>query len=100
MVKHLAGALGLAAGAVMLIGIGGAAAQDRSVDDISHLDSSWEALSVSGTHEFYVNCTGRDDYLATADGADYKEAQMKAWEESKTRVGSNTCWPIWRGKVK
>ena len=52
-----------------------------------------------GTHQFYVWCTGTSDYLATANGANAEDAQMKLYDASKAH-GRSTCWPIWQGRVR
>lgn len=82
MTKFLSGALGLAAGALLLTGPALA------------LDASWEAKSKAGTHQFYVWCTGGADSQQTADGATMEEAQAAV----AASVGSS-CWPVWQGLV-
>ena len=79
--NKLAGGLGLVAGAMMLMS-GNAFA----------LDSSWDALSKAGKHQFYVWCTGRDDYEESAEGSDAKDAQAKV-----AASAGDTCWPVWQG---
>lgn len=101
MVKGTAGITGLALGAAMMLGT--AIAAPGNVDgmmETAHLNSSHETWEQSGTHEFYVNCTSMDDYIARADGANMKAAQEAAYQESLTKAGGNTCWPVWRGMVK
>jgi len=61
------------------------------------LDPSWEASQQSGTHQFYVWCTGEADYEADQDGSNYKDAQTKLYEKLKSE-GKANCWPIWQGK--
>ena len=56
------------------------------------LDSSFEAMSQSGNHKFYVWCTGKDDYTTSQNGADAKEAQAAI----AAKAGNN-CWPVWQG---
>jgi hypothetical protein len=56
------------------------------------MDSSFEAMSQSGNHQFYVWCTGKDDYSATESGANAKEAQAAL----AAKAGEN-CWPVWQG---
>lgn len=56
------------------------------------LDSSFEAMSQSGNHKFYVWCTGKDDYTENATGANAKEAQAAL----AAKAGKN-CWPVWQG---
>jgi len=82
MNKIIAGAFGLAAGALLLTGPALA------------LDSSYEAQSKSGTHQFYVWCTGAADSEATADGATMEEAMATL----QANVGG-TCKPVWQGLV-
>lgn len=56
------------------------------------VDSSWDAMSKSGNHQFYVWCTGKADSTATEQGSNAKDAQAKL----AAKVG-NTCWPVWQG---
>lgn len=58
----------------------------------SALDLSFEAMSQSGNHTFYVWCTGKDDYTETVSGANAKEAQAAL----AAKAGKN-CWPVWQG---
>lgn len=83
--KKFAMALGLAAGLSMTAIATGAQAE---------LSFSWDDMSKSGTHQFYVWCTGKDDYTETAQGANAKEAQS-----SVAAKAGNTCWPVWQGLV-
>ncbi len=76
--KKITGILGMAAGAVMLM----------SAPAIA-LDSSFDAMSKSGKHQFYVWCTGAADSVKTADGSDAKDAQAK--------LATASCWPVWQG---
>ncbi len=85
MAKLKTGLMGLAAGAVMLLGAGAASA----------LDSSVEGMDIAGTHQFYVWCTGANDYEATADGSDWKDAQANLY----STLQGGTCWPVWQGLV-
>jgi len=78
------GLMGLAAGAVMLF-----------AGSASALDSSVEGMEMSGTHQFYVWCTGADDYETTADGSDWKDAQANLY----ATMSGGTCWPVWQGRV-
>ena len=52
----------------------------------------------SGKHQFYVWCAGGSDYVATANGANAEDAQMKLYDANKAR-GRTTCWPVWQGRV-
>jgi hypothetical protein len=56
------------------------------------LDSSFDAMSQSGNHQFYVWCTGKADYSAAQNGADAKAAQKAL----ASKAGSK-CWPVWQG---
>lgn len=56
------------------------------------LDSSFEAMSQSGNHKFYVWCTGKDDYSASESGANAEEAQAAV-----AKKAGNNCWPVWQG---
>ena len=78
------GLMGLAAGTVMLF-----------AGSASALDSSVEGMEMSGTHQFYVWCTGADDYEATSDGSDWKDAQTNLYNT----MAGGTCWPLWQGLV-
>jgi hypothetical protein len=79
--KKTIGFVGLVAGAAMMLS--GAAVA---------LDSSFDAQSKAGTHQFYVWCTGGADSVKTSDGANAKEAQ----EKLAASAGGN-CWPVWQG---
>ncbi len=57
------------------------------------LDSSFDAQSMAGDHQFYVWCTGKDDYEATETGDNAAAAQAALAE----KAGAN-CWPVWQGK--
>ena len=56
------------------------------------LNSSFDAMSQSGNHKFYVWCTGKDDYTATQAGDNAKAAQAAV----ASKAGSK-CWPVWQG---
>ena len=56
------------------------------------LDSSFDAMSQSCSHKFYVWCTGKDDYTATQSGDNAKAAQAAV----AAKAGSK-CWPVWQG---
>ncbi|MGF1456424.1 MAG: hypothetical protein ACFB6R_13745 [Alphaproteobacteria bacterium] len=62
------------------------------------LDSSQEARALNGSHQFYVWCTGADDFTMTQAGATAQAAQTTAFEALKAE-GKATCWPIWQGLV-
>lgn len=79
--KKTIGILGMAAGAAMMLSSAASA-----------LDSSFDAMSKSGTHKFYVWCTGGADSETTQQGANATEAQAAA----AAAAGGN-CWPIWQG---
>ena len=51
-----------------------------------------------GTHQFYVWCSGHQDYVATAEGANAEEAQMKLYNAAKD-AGQTACWPVWQGRI-
>ncbi len=51
-----------------------------------------------GTHQFYVWCSATQDYVATAQGANAEEAQMKLYNAAKTS-GNAACWPVWQGRI-
>ncbi|HSM94550.1 MAG TPA: hypothetical protein VLT91_00800, partial [Rhizomicrobium sp.] len=52
----------------------------------------------AGTHQFYVWCAGSHDYMATANGSNAEDAQMKLYDAAKSK-GKNNCWPVWQGRV-
>jgi hypothetical protein len=52
---------------------------------------------VRGTHLFYVWCPGTNDFLASAEGANAEEAQMRLYTE--TKATGKKCWPVWQGRV-
>ena len=56
------------------------------------LDSGFDAMSQSGNHQFYVWCTGKDDYTAAQSGDNAKAAQLAL----AGKAGKN-CWPVWQG---
>ncbi len=56
------------------------------------LNSNVDAMSESGNHQFYVWCTGADDYVQVSQGSNAKDAQ----EKLAARAGNN-CWPVWQG---
>lgn len=56
------------------------------------LDSSFDAMSKSGKHQFYVWCTGGKSSVQSADGSNAKEAQAKL-----AASAGNSCWPVWQG---
>jgi len=80
-----------AVGAVLFAAAGVAAAgnfaSDRQVD-----------FFAGGTHQFYVWCGNGDDYLATVEGRNAEEAQMKLYGDVKA-AGKTACWPVWQGRV-
>lgn len=83
--------LAAALGGVLFAAAGVAAAgnfsSDRQVD-----------FFAQGTHQFYVWCSGTGDYVATAEGANAEEAQMKLYTAAKAS-GKTSCWPVWQGRV-
>lgn len=81
IMKKFAGIVGLAAGATMLLTAGAFA-----------LDSNFDTMSKAGKHQFYVWCTGKADYVESADGSNAKDAQAKI----AAKAGNN-CWPVWQG---
>lgn len=101
MIKKKAGVLGVVLGAALGMGVSGALATGvEGMMDVSHLNSAHENWAQAGTHEYYVVCTSIDDYITRVDGPNLKETQMTAYQESITKAGGNTCWPVWRGMVK
>jgi hypothetical protein len=80
-----------AVGGVLFAAAGVAAAgnfaSDRQVD-----------FFAKGTHQFYVWCGSGGDYLATIDGTNAEEAQMKLYTAVKA-AGKTACWPVWQGRV-
>lgn len=101
MVKKITAVAGLAFGAAMMFGVANAEpGYVAGMMDVSHLDSSREAWEKAGKHEFYVNCTSIGDYITQVDGPNREAAQKAAHDESLTKAGGNTCWPVWRGMVK
>lgn len=80
----------IAAPAIALVAMTGVA--------LAALDSSQEARAKSGTHQFYVWCTGTADSTATQEGATAEAAQQALYEKLKGE-GKANCWPIWQGLV-
>ena len=56
------------------------------------LDSSFDAMSQSGNHQFYGWCTGKADYSAAQQGDNAKAAQAAL----AAKAGSK-CWPVGQG---
>ena len=81
----------VAAAAVLCLAAGVAAAGNYSSD--GQID-----FYASGTHQFFVWCPSTDDYMATAEGADAKDAQMKLYTATKAS-GQMACWPVWQGRL-
>lgn len=52
----------------------------------------------SGTHQFYVWCSGSPDFLAMQSGASATDAQSKLYDKTK-KQGRSACWPVWQGRV-
>ena len=65
------------------------------------LNSDVAAMATSGTHQFYVYCSGgiENDYTVKVDGSSMKDAQSKAYAQAKAKSGTK-CWPVWQGKVE
>ena len=85
--RILAAAIGGILFAAAGVAAAGIFASDRQVD-----------FFAEGTHQFYVWCSGNKDYLATAQGANAEEAQMKLYNAAKDS-GKAACWPVWQGRV-
>jgi hypothetical protein len=83
--------LAAAVGGVLFAAAGVAAAgnfaSDRQVD-----------FFASGTHQFYVWCGSGGDYLATSEGSNAENAQMRLYTAAKA-AGKTACWPVWQGRV-
>ena len=56
------------------------------------LDITFEAMSKSGTHQFYIVCSGRDNFVRSTSGSNAEEAQLKI-----ARQAGDRCWPVWQG---
>lgn len=80
--KKMIGILGLALGVSLM------------ASSAFAMDSSFDAMSKSGTHSFYVWCTGDKSSVQTAQGATAKEAQAKL-----AASAGDSCWPVWQGLV-
>ena len=85
--RVLAAALGGILFAAAGVAAAGNFASDRQVD-----------FFAKGTHQFYVWCSGTNDYIATAEGTNAGEAQMKLYGAAKTN-GKAACWPVWQGRI-
>ncbi len=57
------------------------------------LNSNFDAMAEAGSHKFYVWCTGKDDYEASQEGTNAKEAQA-----ALAAKAGKKCWPVWQGK--
>ena len=51
-----------------------------------------------GTHQFYVWCAGGKDYIASVDGANAEDAQLKLYDKNKAN-GHARCWPVWQARI-
>jgi len=80
-----------AVGGVLFAAAGVAAAGNFSSD--KQVD-----FFAKGTHQFYVWCAGNGDYVATAQGTNAEDAQMKLYNEAK-KAGKLACWPVWQGRI-
>ncbi len=83
MVAAVGGVLFAAAG----VAAAGNFASDRQVD-----------FFAKGNHQFYVWCGSGGDYVATIDGTNAEEAQMRLYSAVKA-AGKTACWPVWQGRV-
>ena len=83
LVAAVAGVLFAAAG----VAAAGNCSSDHQVD-----------FFATGTHQFYVWCSGTNDYVATADGNNAEDAQQKLYTAAKA-AGKPACWPVWQGRV-
>ena len=81
----------IAAAAVLCLAAGIAAAGNPSSD--GQID-----FYAVGTHQFFVWCPSADDYMASAEGADAEDAQMKLYTATKAS-GQRDCWPVWQGRL-
>ena len=48
-----------------------------------------------GKHQFYVWCSGGNDYTATQKGKSAEDAQMRLYNTVK----ASACWPVWQGRI-
>src|SRR5258707_15750219 len=85
--RVLAAALGGVLFAAAGVAAAGNFASDRQVD-----------FFAKGTHQFFVWCSGTSDYVATAEGMNAEEAQMKLYQAAKG-AGKTSCWPVWQGRL-
>ncbi len=85
-------------GAVVAGILGGLALTGTLMGAAYALDASQDARVQQGQHQFYVWCTGADDFSMTGEGATAEAAQMAIYEKLKAE-GRTSCWPIWQGKV-
>jgi hypothetical protein len=80
-----------AVGGILFAAAGVAAAgnfsSDRQVD-----------FFAQGTHQFYVWCSGANDFIAIEKGANAEDAQMTLYRATKA-AGKTACWPVWQGRV-
>jgi len=87
IVKLLAAAVGGVLFAAAGVAAAGNFASDRQVD-----------FFAKGQHQFYVWCGTGSDYVATAQGTNAEDAQMKLYGAAKA-AGKTSCWPVWQGRV-
>jgi hypothetical protein len=81
----------VAVASVLFAAAGAAAAGNFSLD--RQVD-----YFASGTHQFYVWCSGTRDYMAIAEGINAEDAQMKLYNTAKAS-GKLACWPVWQGRA-
>ena len=84
---------------LMMAAFGGVLFTAAGVAAAGNFSSNGQGDFLSGgTHQFYVLCSTTQDYVATAQGVNAEEAQMKLYDAAKAR-GNAACWPVWQGRI-
>jgi hypothetical protein len=78
------------------VGIGVTAAGVAVADNLA--SSKQTDFFAPGKHQFYVWCSGGDDYTAVQRGTNAEDAQLKLYDGVKAK-GHPACWPVWQGKI-
>jgi hypothetical protein len=84
---------------ILVAGVAGVLFAAAGVAAAGNLSSNRQIdFFATGTHKFYVWCSGINDYLATAESSNAEDAQMKLYNAAKA-AGRPACWPVWQGRV-
>jgi hypothetical protein len=99
MGKTFGGNAWMIVGRVMVAALGGVLFAAAGVAAAGNFSSDHQGdFLAEGTHQFYVWCSVAQDYVATAQGENAEEAQMKLYGAAKLS-GNAACWPVWQGRI-